>query len=117
MDSIVAIILILASTVAAIASNLVASELYDRAPALARALIRFAAKRVRKVSSGRYEEEWLAHLHEREGKLGQLVHALGCVYASLRMGRLESPHPWQRKALFRLLATHDIELRSPERRA
>ncbi|MEZ5787874.1 MAG: hypothetical protein R3D62_15685 [Xanthobacteraceae bacterium] len=59
--------------------ELIATELYDRAPSLARWLIACAVGRLPDYERDRYREEWLAHLNECPGKLGQLWHALGCL--------------------------------------
>jgi len=69
--------------------GLVVSQLYDSCGGLARWLIAKAAGRLREAP--RFEEEWLAHLTECHGKLGMLLHGLGCVKASLYMqpGRLK----------------------------
>jgi hypothetical protein len=65
-------------------TSLAAAEIYDRGPFIARWLIKFAARRMPRASQQWYEEEWLAHAAECPGKIGQIVHAVGCVIASSR---------------------------------
>jgi hypothetical protein len=54
--------------------SLVANELYDRAPTLAKKMIKVAIRRLPAIIRGRYEEEWLSHLDECDGKLSKLLH-------------------------------------------
>lgn len=72
-------LVLLGSAIGSIAGNMLASELYDRAPLFAVSLIEHAVKRLPEHEQERYREEWLAHLNEHHGKLGKVWHALGCV--------------------------------------
>lgn len=81
--TLVAAVLFIGSVVGSIVGNMIASELYDSSPQLARWLINAATARLPERHRERYREEWLAHLAEYPGKLRQLGHALGCVRASL----------------------------------
>ena len=84
MDILMGVALI-ASVVIGVAGNLIASEIYDRSPSIARWLISRAAARLPKSEIARRKEEWLAHMEECPGKLGQLIHAVGCFRASLQI--------------------------------
>ena len=85
MDLVKATVLALGAFFVGVIGNLFANECYDRAPSLARRIIRHAAQRLRTHLRGRYEEEWLSHAADCPGKLGQLVHAFGCLRASYRL--------------------------------
>jgi hypothetical protein len=67
--------------------SLLANEIYDRGPTLARKMVRVAAKRLPVNVRERYEEEWLAHLDECDGKLSKLLHGLECVFCARTLGR------------------------------
>ena len=69
-----------------IASTLLAAEVRDCSPALSDWCVRLAARRlISPEARMRYEEEWLAHLSERPGRLLMVGHALGCLIASCKM--------------------------------
>jgi hypothetical protein len=65
----------------------VINEVIDVCPWLARKLVRWSAQRITDASMAeRYEEEWLAGLEDRPGKLLQLISAISIVIgASWRM--------------------------------
>lgn len=65
----------------------VVNEAIDVCPWLARKLVRWSARRITDASMAqRYEEEWLAGLEDRPGKLLQLISAISIVVgASWRM--------------------------------
>ena len=63
--------------VGGIVGNVVANDLYISAPRTCTFIIRRAAKRLGK-HKGRYEEEWLADLSERETVYEKYNHAIGC---------------------------------------
>jgi hypothetical protein len=78
MELLSAVILLIGSFAIGIAGNLVASDLYDRAPSMAQRLIDMAVTRLPDNTRERYREEWHAHLHEVSGNVSKLCHALGC---------------------------------------
>jgi transcriptional regulator with GAF, ATPase, and Fis domain len=68
---------------------LVVGETADLAPALARWLIRWGARRIGQVDqAGRYEEEWLADLDRVPGKVTKLAHS--CCVLALSVPRLRA---------------------------
>jgi hypothetical protein len=80
-----AIILLVGSIIGPIMGNMIASELYDCAPSIARWLLKKAVARLPEQQRQRYHEEWHAHLEECPGKLGKLWHAFGCAYSSSKL--------------------------------
>ncbi len=119
MDLLIAILLFLGATVGAIATNVLASELYDWTPIWARRLIELAVLQLPDSCREQYREEWLAHLEELPGGLHKLRHALGCRYrAAPRIAsekfRLpsameetaEKAARWLVKLLLKLVAIH-----------
>ena len=84
MEYLTAALILLGTFVAGIVGNIVASELYHRMPTLAQLIISIAIQRLPFHLRSRFEEEWLAHLNQCEGHIQQIVHAFGCVLASLR---------------------------------
>src|SRR2546426_38312 len=89
----IAVVLFLGSVIGSIAGNMIASELYDWAPTLARWTIERAVARLPKNSRTRYREEWLADNNDHAGKIGKVCHALGCYFASTRLATDVSPQP------------------------
>ena len=89
MEYVIAALLILASAFGAIILNLVASELYDCAPLLARWLIDRAITQIPESQRQRCREEWYAD-NDRwgGGKLGKLKHAFGCLLSARAVGRI-----------------------------
>lgn len=85
--AIVALLVLLGSAIGSIASNLIASELYDRAPSIAAWLIEHAVRRLPEHERDRYREEWLAHLDEYPGKLSHVWHSLGCFFGASAVAR------------------------------
>lgn len=83
MDSLTQSLSIVGTFLVGVAGSLIASELYDRAPTFARWILMRACMRLPKQSRDRYSEEWLSHLAECQGKVGKLLHAIGCFRASL----------------------------------
>jgi hypothetical protein len=67
--------------------GVVANEAVDVCPWLARKLVRWSARRITDAAiSERYEEEWLAGLGDRPGKLLKLISAISIIFgASWRM--------------------------------
>jgi hypothetical protein len=82
-----AFLLFVGSVIGSIMGNMIASELYDRAPSVAEWLVKRAALRLLKWKRPRFEEEWLAHLDECSGKLSRVLHGLGCILASQKLRR------------------------------
>jgi 23S rRNA C2498 (ribose-2'-O)-methylase RlmM len=78
MDLLIALALFFAAVVGGIASNMIASELYDRAPMLARRLIRHAVTLLPESERENFHEEWIAHLDELSGNLSKFSHAFEC---------------------------------------
>ena len=78
--------------VGSILISLLANELYDRGPTVARTLIRRAAKRLPARIRERYEEEWLAHLDECGGKISKFLHGTEC-FLCVRSLRKMSRYP------------------------
>jgi hypothetical protein len=87
MDVIILLIVFVGTFIAGMATNMTASEVYDRCPSIARWLIRFAARKLPRAFRDRREEEWLSHAADCPGKVGQIVHAVGCVWASRNLHR------------------------------
>lgn len=75
----------LATACATVILGVLTNQLYDASPRLAHFFLRRASSRLSAERRERYEEEWAAHSHECLGKIGKLVHALGCLQASYRM--------------------------------
>jgi hypothetical protein len=87
MDLLIGGSMIVGSVLGAIAGNLIASELYELAPTLARWLVRRAVLRLNKHQRERYEEEWTAHLDDCAGSASKLLHGLGCLICSRALRR------------------------------
>ncbi len=90
MDIVIATLIVIGSLILGIAGNMVASELYDRSPSFARWLIGRAAQRLPQHERTRHVEEWLADNNDYPGKMGKIVHAVGCFVASQRMTQLST---------------------------
>jgi hypothetical protein len=75
MDSLIGPIVIVGSFLVGVIGNLIAAELYDRA--LAQWIVRRAATRLSLNDRERYREEWLSHLEDCDGKITQIMHAVG----------------------------------------
>jgi hypothetical protein len=71
--------------------NMLASEIYDSCPGLARWLIHHAAQRLPGCMRQRYEEEWLAHAAECGGKMRQVAHAVQCYLGAGALSKVEMP--------------------------
>ncbi len=87
MGFLIAVLLFILSVLIAVACNMLASELYDRAASFAHYLIDRAANRLPSHARERYREEWLAHLNDCPGKLSKLWHALGVTLSVHRVSR------------------------------
>jgi hypothetical protein len=81
MDSLMTWLLTFATILIGVAVNLIASEIYDRAPSLARWILLRACMRLPVDARERYSEEWLSHLAECQGKIGKVLHSIGCLRA------------------------------------
>lgn len=55
------------------------------APRIAKAITSYAACKLDPADRDRYEEEWLAHLHDTPGEIGKIVVALGFLLATRQM--------------------------------
>jgi hypothetical protein len=73
--------------------NMIASQLYDCTPLLARWLVLRAIVRLPQSERDRYREEWLSHLAECPGKLTGLYHAFGCLRASGALASFSRARP------------------------
>jgi hypothetical protein len=88
MDLLIALLLVIGSFIVGIAGNLLASELYDRAPSLARWLIDCAVARLPESERERCREEWYADNNAWPGgKLGKVRHAAGCWFGAHAVGQ------------------------------
>ena len=74
---------LIAAVGGAIATNLVASELYGLARPIGHALIRGAARMLPPELRARYAEEWASHYDEWEANFTALWHAFSCFPAAL----------------------------------
>lgn len=70
--------------------SLIAAELYEIAPRLARWLVLRAASRLRPGERDRWYEEWLADLDEWPGNITKLARSVGHVKASVRLRPLKN---------------------------
>ena len=82
--------LAIGAVLAGLLGKLLASEVQDWLPALAHRLIKFASARLVPSDRARHLEEWIADNNDYPGKLGKLVHAIGCIVASYKLGRVEA---------------------------
>jgi hypothetical protein len=96
---------------------LLLSEFTDWCPWLAGRLVRRAARLLPERNRARYEEEWLAELHEVPGRLAKLAVAVSICCGAVRMRAILHPSRWrlfswrQRLAVLRwLLASGSTEL-------
>ena len=78
MDVVIGLLLFFGAVIGGIASNMIASELYDRSSHLAHWIVERAVTRLPENESARYREEWCAHLVECEGNFSKVWHAFGC---------------------------------------
>jgi AcrR family transcriptional regulator len=65
--------------------SLLAAELRDHLPSIAKRLIRRATDRLPEPQRARYREKWLAHLDDLPGGLSKLRHGLGCYFAARKV--------------------------------
>jgi hypothetical protein len=84
------ILIFVALFMVGIFGNLIASDLYDRCPSIARWIVSYAVLRLPESDRARYHEEWCAHIDECSSNLGMVWHALGCPFAA---GKLAIEHP------------------------
>jgi hypothetical protein len=103
--AIAAILVLVGSAIGSIAGNMIASELYDRAPSFAAWLIEHAVRRLPEHARDRYREEWLAHLDEHPGKLGKVGHSLGCFFGASGVSRVAAV---KRSASYTRDAQHQV---------
>ena len=68
-----------------IIGGLLVNELVANKRTISAWLIERAVQRLPESDRDRFREEWLAHLDEEPGLLGQLRHALGCNYRAIRV--------------------------------
>jgi hypothetical protein len=66
----------------ALAGKLIAAEIQDWLPTLARRLVDYSSSLIPETERCRYKEEWYSHLDECPGKIGKLWHACGCLRAA-----------------------------------
>jgi hypothetical protein len=76
--------------------RLVASEIQDWLPWLARRIIDRTVANLPEQERERYREEWYSHLDECPGRLGKIFHAVGCVYGA-RAVAVTVNHPAREK--------------------
>jgi hypothetical protein len=67
--------------------KLVASEIHDLLPSLARSMVRRAVARLPLGERERYLEEWSADLEAYPGKLARLFRAAGCIYGARTLAK------------------------------
>ena len=91
MEYLIAALLVVAAFLIGILGNLIASELYDRAPSFAHWLLDRAVSRLGDEKRARYREEWFAHLDDCPGKLAKVTHAFGCLWSANRLITRVSP--------------------------
>lgn len=85
-----------------LALGVVVNEAVDISPWLARKLVRWSARRIADASmAARYEEEWLAGLDGRPGKLLQLFSAISIVVGA----------SWRMRDIFRAVDSGDTARR------
>lgn len=87
MESLIALLILVVTVVAGVAGNLIASELYDQCPRLAKRLLDDAVSKLPYDQQARYREEWSAHLEECVGKMGKLWHAAGCLFSARALAK------------------------------
>ena len=68
-----------------IVGDLIANEIVAHKRAIAGWLVENAVQRLPESERDRYREEWLAHLDEVPGLIGQLRHALGCNFKAIQV--------------------------------
>lgn len=81
------------TTIMAIVANIVASNLYDRTPGLARRIISCAVWRLRIEDRPRRSAEWLSELERYSGKLDKVHFALRCLKDSYISNDALPPRP------------------------
>ena len=85
MGVLTATTLVFLSALGGVVCNIVASELYDRAPSLARWIIRRTIHILPKHLRRNREEEWAAHVNEFAGKISQVIEAIRFIRANYRL--------------------------------
>jgi hypothetical protein len=96
--------------------RLLGSEVQDWLPAIARWLIKRATRRLPTSVQQRHLEEWLADNNDYPGKLGKLLHALGCVLGASRIvGQINNSSGYQdaRHGIERTQDKNDEKTRQP----
>jgi hypothetical protein len=73
---------------------LLLSEFTDWCPWLATRLVQRAARLLPEPNRARYEEEWLAELHEVPGRLAKLAVAVSLLCGAIRMRAIFRPSRW-----------------------
>jgi len=86
MDLMTSIFGVVVAMVGGLALNILANDLYDRCPRVARWLIDRAVARLPSDTQDRFYEEWTAHLLDCPTKLDQVRHALGVWWAAGQIG-------------------------------
>ena len=86
-----ALVALLIAMVGGLVLKLIGSNLYDRAPALARWIVRRAVWRLHVEDRARYNAEWLAELQLCPGKLDQVFYGLWCWWATFDLNRRPRP--------------------------
>jgi hypothetical protein len=85
MELIISALAAVCAFLGSIAAHFIAHDAYFKAPKYARRLIAHAARKLPPLDRARYEEEWLADLHERDGVLAKLRHAFECVLCARKL--------------------------------
>lgn len=83
-----AIAIALVSLVGVLMLKLAFSELQDWMPWIARRMINRTITKLPIAERDRYREEWYAHLEECPGKIGKILHAIGCAYGVRKLAAL-----------------------------
>lgn len=86
MDTFIAITLVALAYFAGILANLIASEICDYCPSLARQIITYALRWLPPYKRQQREQEWHAHLLDYPGRLSQVGQACRCAFAALVIG-------------------------------
>lgn len=89
-----AILILVSTAIGSIAGNIIASNVYDGAPSLARFILRRAVQRLRIDLRAQYYSAWLADLKEFSGKIDQVRFAVGCYWAVSGLNRIPTPNSY-----------------------
>jgi len=109
MDLLMSTIGFIIAVIGGLALNILASDLYDRCPRLARWLMERAVARLPADMRDRYREEWEAHLLDCPTKLDQVRHALGVWWGAGRITQMR-PREKMRVRISYLIAGSTLTL-------